>query len=164
MGADDSRQRWQYKVAVRPPLYNCIKERDTPLTVLTALPLHRIFKAQFHTIAVGVSVRGILKKKAIKHQGVHGSRQEGGEGAAMREREETHSTGDGRAEKPREKLRSRGGGPIGVESNGTMEARCIPRGVPLSTPRCYARDYYSLCNVWSRARDRARKSVCTRTR
>lgn len=69
MGVDDSQQRWQYKVVVRPPSYNCIKEKDTPLTVLTALPLHRIFKAQFHTIAVGVSVRGILKKKAIKHGG-----------------------------------------------------------------------------------------------
>lgn len=100
-GVDDSQQRWQYKVVVRPrndALYNCIKERetaerDTPLAVLTALPLHRIFKAQFHTIAVGVSVRGILKKKAIKHGGwgTRGGRRGGG-GAARRKREEAHST------------------------------------------------------------------------
>lgn len=48
-------------------LYITVSKREaaTPF-ILTALPLHRIFKVQFHTISVGVSVRGILKKKAIK--------------------------------------------------------------------------------------------------
>ena len=100
-GVDDSQQRWQYKVVVRPrndALYNCIKERetaerDTPLAVLTALPLHRIFKAQFHTIAVGVSVRGILKKKAIKHGGWGRSRQEEERGGALDSRKKLQSRG-----------------------------------------------------------------------
>lgn len=47
-------------------LYITVSKREAATPVLTVLPLHRILKVQFHTIAVGVSVRGILKKKAIK--------------------------------------------------------------------------------------------------
>lgn len=95
-------------------LYITVSKREgeaaTPF-ILTALPLHRIFKVQFHTIAVGVSVRGILKKKAIKPRArkrttmkreKERKKKEGGE----REREKG---GDSRAESEERKKR-RGGG------------------------------------------------------
>lgn len=65
-------------------LYITVSKREPAASPFTASPLHRIFKLQFHAIAVGVSVRGILKKRAIKTKTV----REGG--GKRRKRNDPH--------------------------------------------------------------------------
>lgn len=81
----------QYKVAVRSrndASYNCIKKADRTPSRAT---LHRIFKLQFHILAVGVSLRAgsILKKKVIKEHaaGRGGGKERGGRRSPARDKD-----------------------------------------------------------------------------
>lgn len=130
-------------------LYITVSKREaaTPF-ILTALPLHRIFKVQFHTISVGVSVRGILKKKAIKCAARSKANND------KRERKKEREKGENsRAESERncEEVvvdRSRKSGTMTVHPpwRATFHVTC---------------DYYSLCDACI-ARDRERIGPRTR--
>lgn len=140
-------------------LYITVSKREgeaaTPF-ILTALPLHRIFKVQFHTIAVGVSVRGILKKKTIKPRArkrttiSERKRERKRKGERERERKEEIVARKAKKERSEEVVvdRSRKSGTMTVHPpwRATFRVTC---------------DYYSLCDACI-ARDRERIGPRTR--